>query len=44
MLIFHSLAEAMNAGFKVFDRTATGYLVRTETSRGFALALVELRR
>jgi hypothetical protein len=43
MLVFHSLAEAIRAGFQVYDRTGTGYLVRTRTSGGWALALVELR-
>ena len=43
MLIFHSLVNALQQGYHVFDRTATGYLVRTRTPRGWALALVELR-
>jgi hypothetical protein len=44
MLVFHSLPEALQAGFEVVDRTATGYLVRTKTARGWALALVDVRR
>lgn len=43
MLIFHTLTDAIKAGFQVYDRTASGYLVRTRTSAGWALALVELR-
>ena len=43
MLIFHSLADALRQGYRVCDRTATGYLVRTKTRRGWALALVEPR-
>jgi hypothetical protein len=43
MLVFSSLAEALRAGFQIFDRTSTGYLVRIKTARGWALALVELR-
>jgi hypothetical protein len=42
MLIFHSISEALHAGYHVYDRTQTGYLVRIKTERGWALALVEL--
>jgi hypothetical protein len=41
MLVFHSITEAVKAGFQVYDRTANGYLVRIKTERGWALALVE---
>lgn len=44
MLVFHSIADALSAGFQVYDRTDYGYLVRTKTDRGWALALVELRK
>lgn len=43
IVVFRSLAEAINAGFEVYDRTAEGYLVRMRTARGWALALVALR-
>ncbi|HTV93977.1 MAG TPA: hypothetical protein VMG98_14815 [Verrucomicrobiae bacterium] len=43
MLVFHTLAEAINAGFEVYNKTRTGYLVRTRTAAGWALALVEPR-
>jgi len=42
MFVFRSVTDAINAGFQVYDRTATGYLVRTKTERGWALALVEV--
>lgn len=42
MLIFRSVADALHAGYHVYDRTKTGYLVRIKTARGWALALVEL--
>lgn len=42
MLIFRSVAEALRAGYHVYDRTQTGYLVRIMTQGGWALALVEL--
>jgi hypothetical protein len=44
ILTFNSLAEAIRAGFQVYDRTPEGYVVRTKTSGGWALALVVLRR
>lgn len=43
MVVFHALAEAVRAGYEVFDRTPTGYLVRIKTVNGWAFALVELR-
>jgi hypothetical protein len=43
MLVFRSLADAINAGYQVYERTRTGYLVRTKTERGWALAIVEKR-
>ena len=43
IVVFPSLAAALRAGFEVYDRTAEGYLVRTRTSNGWALALVRLR-
>jgi hypothetical protein len=44
MLVFHSIADALNAGFQIYDRTESGYLVRIKTNAGWALALVELRK
>jgi hypothetical protein len=43
ILTFQSLGQALRAGYHVYDRTADGYLVRTRTPRGWALALVPLR-
>jgi hypothetical protein len=40
IMVFTSLNEALRAGFAVYDRTSTGYLVRTRTTRGWALAVV----
>ena len=40
---FTTLQAAISAGFQVYDRTLDGYLVRTRTSGGWALALVVLR-
>jgi hypothetical protein len=38
---FPTLAQAIHAGYHVYDRTPTGYLMRTRTASGWALALVE---
>jgi hypothetical protein len=40
LTVFSSLAEALRAGFEIYDRTAEGYLVRTRTDAGWAMALV----
>jgi hypothetical protein len=42
MTVFRSLVEALRAGFEVHDRIAAGYLMRTRTNRGYALAIVDL--
>jgi hypothetical protein len=44
LLTFPTLKDALHAGFHVYDRTENGYLVRTRTAHGFALALVVMRR
>lgn len=43
LMVFKTLADALRAGYQVYDRTADGYLVRTRTSAGWALALVSVR-
>lgn len=43
LLVFRSLADALRAGFTVYDRTPRGYLVRQRTQSGWALAVVECR-
>jgi hypothetical protein len=43
LLVFTTLRAALNAGYHVFDRTDNGYLVRTRTAAGWAMALVVLR-
>jgi len=40
LLVFRSLADALRAGFQIYDRTSEGYLVRTRTASGWAMALV----
>jgi hypothetical protein len=43
LLVFKSLAEAIRAGFHVYDRTCDGYLMRTRTANGWVLALAKAR-
>jgi hypothetical protein len=40
ILVFKTLADALRAGYSVYDRTADGYLVRTRTANGWAMAIV----
>jgi hypothetical protein len=40
LTIFKSLAQALQMGYQVYDRTADGYVVRIRTGSGWALALV----
>jgi regulation of enolase protein 1 (concanavalin A-like superfamily) len=44
LMVFQSLADALRAGFQIYDRTQEGYLVRTRTSSGWAMALVTCKR
>ena len=41
IVVFRTLAEAVRYGFHEYARTNDGYLVRTRTSAGWALALVK---
>ena len=43
LVVFRSLSEALKAGFQIYDRTTDGYLVRTRTSTGWAMALVNVK-
>lgn len=43
LLVFHSLDEALKAGWSIYDRTPTGYLVRRQNVLfEWALAIVDL--
>jgi hypothetical protein len=42
LLVFGNLKDAINAGYQVYERTGNGYLVRTRTNAGWALAIVHL--
>lgn len=44
VMVFSDLAMALRAGYEVYERTATGYLMRTRTERGYVLAIVDLHR
>jgi hypothetical protein len=41
VVVFRSLTEAVRYGFEPYAKTDDGYLVRTRTSAGWALALVK---
>ncbi|MGZ3510322.1 MAG: hypothetical protein ACXWNJ_18435, partial [Vulcanimicrobiaceae bacterium] len=43
LMVFKSLADALRAGYQVYDRTSDGYLVRTRTAAGWAIALVSCK-
>ncbi|HZW53986.1 MAG TPA: hypothetical protein VFF00_08120 [Candidatus Elarobacter sp.] len=43
IVVFKTVMEALNAGYHVYDRTDHGYLVRTRTAAGWALAIVSCR-
>lgn len=43
LLVFKSLTEALRAGYQVYDRLSDGYLVRTRTTAGWALAIVRCK-
>ena len=43
ILVFKSIADALRAGYHVYARTDHGYLVRTRTAGGWALAIVNCR-
>jgi hypothetical protein len=42
MMVFHSINEAIRAGFQVEERVSDGYIVRTRTPSGWARARVIL--
>jgi len=44
LMVFESLADALRAGFQIYDRTTDGYLVRTRTATGWAMALVSCKK
>jgi hypothetical protein len=41
IVVFRTLTEAVRYGFHAYAKTDDGYLVRTRTPAGWALALVE---
>lgn len=43
IVVFKTLAEALRLGYQVYDRTASGYVVRIKIDGLWSLALVELK-
>jgi hypothetical protein len=40
LMVFSSVADAVRAGYRVYDRTRDGYIVRTNINGRWALAVV----
>jgi hypothetical protein len=40
LVLFISLADAIRAGYQIVDQTPDGYVVRTKTAAGWAMALI----
>ncbi len=43
LMVFNSLGEAIRNGFQVCGDCPDGYLVRTRTERGWAMAIARVR-
>ena len=43
-VVFHSVGEALRQGFQIYDKTADGYIARIMTTRGWAMALIDLKQ
>lgn len=44
MVVFKSVREALMAGYQIYGKTDDGYLARTRTERGWALALIVIAK
>lgn len=42
MRVFHSVGEALRAGFIVYDRISNGYIARARIDGGWQIARIEL--
>lgn len=42
VMVFNSLSEAIRNGFQVCGEYSEGYLVRTRTERGWAMAIARV--
>jgi hypothetical protein len=42
IFVFNTLADAIRAGYQVYDRAPDGYVVRTRLATGWALAFVRV--
>ncbi|MGP6156704.1 MAG: hypothetical protein ACLPYS_04160, partial [Vulcanimicrobiaceae bacterium] len=41
---YRDISEAIRAGFQIYDKTADGYIARILTTRGWAMALIDLKQ
>jgi hypothetical protein len=44
IVVFHSVREALQAGYQIYGRTDDGYLARMRTERGWALAVIVIAK
>ena len=43
LMVFKTVADAIRAGYEIYDKTDFGYLCRTRTSNGWAMAMIILK-
>lgn len=43
MRLSGTLADAIRAGYDIYDRTQTGYIMRKRTDKGFVLAVLDVK-
>lgn len=44
IVVFHSVQEALRAGYHIYGKTDDGYLARLRTERGWALAVIVIAK
>jgi hypothetical protein len=44
IVVFHSVREALSAGYHIYGKTEEGYLARLRTVNGWALALIVIAK
>lgn len=44
VVVFHSVREALSAGYQIYGKSEAGYLARIRTERGWALALIVIAK
>jgi hypothetical protein len=44
IVVFHSVQDALRAGYQIYGKTDDGYLARMRTERGWAMALIVIAK